>query len=76
MLQLRIEAMSTGRDIELPTMPGTSHNVLLQRPLCKRASGVWTDSVHRMEGAINIEQRHNSTTDDELAPFACRDFGN
>ena len=51
-------------DIELPSMPRTSHDATDQFSLAKRASLMRTDSIQGMEFAIDIEQSNDSISRD------------
>lgn len=76
---MRIQAMTAGSHVELPSMPRTRDNLSAQLTIRERPPCVRADPIHRMEFAVRIEQSDDSPRNDEFSPFSnrhIRNFGN
>ena len=71
-----IQTMTTRRHVELPTMPGTGHNVSVQITIGKRPPSMRTNPIHRMKRPIDVEQRDNLATHNEFTTFPGGDLVN
>lgn len=61
--------MPTGGHVELPTVPGTGDGATVQLPLGQRTARMRTDAIQRKELLVDMKQRNDVATDDELAPL-------
>lgn len=73
---MSVQAVPTGRDIELPSMPRTSDDVLTQCPLGERTTRVGTDPVQRVECSIYVEDGDDSARHDEFTSFTAGNVRN
>ncbi len=65
-MELCIESMLTRGNVELPPVPGASHQATGKRTFAKRAALMWANSVKREKGALDIEQRNDPVGDDNF----------
>jgi hypothetical protein len=70
----RIEAVPTGRHVELPPVPRTGDDRSLQSPFTQRAAGMRTNAVQRIEPPIDVEERDHAPASRQFARGPREDF--
>jgi hypothetical protein len=70
-----IQAVTSRRDIELPPMPGTSHDISPNDSLRERSTSMGANAVQGVKPILQMKQRDNAPTGDKFATGAHRNIG-
>ena len=63
---MSVQAVATGCDIKLPTVPGTGDDAAANHTLSERPPGVRANSIQRMKAVVQMKQGHDAA--------ACHEF--
>ena len=72
-LDVLVQAVSAGGDIELPSVPRAGHDVAVESSLTEGSACVRADSVERVKSALDVVQGDDSPGDGQLLRGARRD---